>query len=104
MKWILDRKKSTEPKPLLGNAPNTERMREGQPSALNENTDNFRSKIKQQTDDLSIKDEQLKQSADKQKRSEEQIHIRTKAMDAVTDGIFIIDAIKPNFPFIYANQ
>jgi len=104
MKWILDRKKSTEPKPLPGNAPNTERIREGQSSALNETMNNFRSKIKQQTDDLSIKDEQLKQGADKQKRSEEQIHIRTKAMEATADGIFIIDAIKPNFPFIYVNQ
>ena len=53
---------------------------------------------------MSHKDEQLKQGVDKQKRSEEQIHIRTKAMDAVADGIFIIDALKLNFPVIYANQ
>ncbi|MCX5698007.1 MAG: ATP-binding protein, partial [Candidatus Omnitrophica bacterium] len=42
--------------------------------------------------------------AEKQIRSEEQIYIRTKAMEATADGIFIIDAQKPNFPVIYANQ
>ena len=84
MKWILGREKRAD--------------------VLNETIDNFRNKIKQQKDNISVKDEQLKQEEDKQKRSEEQIHIRTKAMEAVADGIFIIDAIKPNFPFIYANQ
>ena len=84
MKWILGRGKSTD--------------------VLNETIDNFRNKIKQQKDNISVKDEQLKQEEDKQKRSEEQIHIRTKAMEAVADGIFIIDAIKSNSPFIYANQ
>jgi two-component system sensor kinase FixL len=84
---------------------NTNRRRkEDQSSDLNDSRDSLRNKIKQQTDDLSIKEEQLKQGADKQKRSEEQIHIRTKAMEETSDGIFIIDAIKPNFPIIYANQ
>ena len=104
MKWLIDRKKSADHKPLPGNASNTQAIREGQSSALNETMDGFRNKIQQQKDDLCIKDEQLKQGVDKQKRSEEQIHIRTKAMEATTDGIFIIDAIDPNFPFIYANQ
>lgn len=104
MKWLIDRKKSADHKPLPGNASNTQGIREGQSSALNETMDGFRNKIQQQKDDLCIKDEQLKQGIDKQKRSEEQIHIRTKAMEATTDGIFIIDAIDPNFPFIYANQ
>jgi len=87
------------------NASNTPRRRkEDLFPALDETKENLKSKVKQQTDDLSIKEEQLKQGANKQKRSEEQIHIRTKAMDAVADGIFIIDAINPNYPFIYANQ
>ena len=99
MDSILDRNKSTL------NASNTHRRRkEDLFPALDETRESLRGKVKQQTDDLSIKDEQLKQGANKQKRSEEQIHIRTKAMDAVADGIFIIDAINPNFPFIYANQ
>ena len=80
------------------------RRKEDKFSALDETRESLRSKVKQQTDDLSTKDELLKQGADKQKRSEEQIHIRTKAMEATSDGIFIIDAINPNFPFIYANQ
>jgi len=105
MGWILNRKESSEPKPLLVNTSIAHRRRlEDQSSALNETRESLRSKVKQQTDDLSVKDEQLKKEADKQKRSEEQIHIRTKAMDAVSDGIFIIDAIDPNFPIIYANQ
>src|ERR1022692_183703 len=101
MKWILNSKKSTESKPFPANDSNTQRMREEKSSVFDETIVNFRSKIKQQSDDLSIKDEQLKEEVDKQKRSEEQIHIRTKAMEAVADGIFIIDALKPNFLFIY---
>ena len=105
MKWIFDRKKSSESKPVVIIPPNLQRRRlEDQPSSLNETREGMRSKIRRQTDDLSHKDEQLKQEVDKQKRSEEQIHIRTKAMDAVADGIFIIDAQKANFPVIYANQ
>ena len=99
MDSILNRYKSSP------NASNTHRRRkEDLFPAIDETRENLRSKVKQQTDDLSVKDEQLKQGISKQKRSEEQIHIRTKAMDAVADGIFIIDAVNPNFPFIYANQ
>ena len=87
------------------NASNSHRRRkEDLFPTLDETRESLKSKVKQQIDDLSNKDEQLKQGVNKQKRSEEQIHIRTKAMDAVADGIFIIDAINPNFPFIYANQ
>jgi len=57
-----------------------------------------------QTDELSITNKQLKIEIDKNHRAEEQIHIRTKAMDVAVDGIFIIDVIRPNFPFIYANE
>jgi len=99
MDSFLDRNKSTM------NALNTPRRRkEDQFPASDETRESLSRKVRKQTDDLSIKEEQLKQGVDKQKRSEEQIHIRTKAMEATSDGIFIVDAINPNFPFIYANQ
>lgn len=60
--------------------------------------------VQQQADELKIKNGQLKNGANKQLRSAEQIHIRTQAMESATDGIFIIDAQKPDFPVIYANQ
>jgi len=44
-----------------------------------------------------------KQSANREKIAEEQLHIRTKAMESTFDGIFIIDALKPDFKIIYAN-
>jgi two-component system sensor kinase FixL len=67
-------------------------------------------KIRQQSDELESRSGQLKQGADREKQgadrekiAEEQIHIRTKAMESTMDGIFIIDAKKDNFPIIYAN-
>ena len=57
-----------------------------------------------QTHLLNIRNKQLKREVKKHQKAEEQVHIRTKAMDATTDGIFIIDATKPDFPFIYANK
>ncbi len=57
-----------------------------------------------QSEELNIRSRQLIQAAGKHHRAEEQVHIRTKAMEATADGIFIIDALKPDFPFIYANQ
>ena len=85
---------------------------------------NLEEQVRQQTDELKIRSGQLKQGvdrerlgadrekqgadreklgADREKLAEEQIHIRTKAMEFTLDGIFIIDAKKPNFPIIYAN-
>jgi PAS domain S-box-containing protein len=60
-------------------------------------------KFRLQTDELKIRKGQLRQGADREKIAEEQIHIRTKAMESTLDGIFIIDAKKPNVPVIYAN-
>jgi two-component system sensor kinase FixL len=60
--------------------------------------------IQQQADELKIKNGQLRTGAEKQVKSEEQIRIRTKAMESTADGIFIIDAQKQDFPVIYANQ
>lgn len=61
-------------------------------------------KIIEQADELKIKNGQLKNRTEKQLRSEEMIHIRTKAMESTSDGIFIIDAQKLDFPVIYANH
>ncbi len=61
-------------------------------------------KVRQQTDELKIRAGQLRQGADREKVAEEQIHIRTKAMESTSDGIFIIDAKKSDFPIIYANS
>lgn len=60
--------------------------------------------VQRQADELKIKNGQLRNGAEKQIRSEEQVYIRTKAMESAADGIFIIDAQKQNFPIIYANR
>jgi PAS domain S-box-containing protein len=60
--------------------------------------------VRQQAAELKVKNGQLRNGVYKQTRSEEQIHIRTKAMESTADGIFIIDARKPNLPFVYVNQ
>ena len=85
---------------------------------------NLEEKLRQQTNELEMREGQLKQGADREKLgadreklgadreklgadrerlAEEQIRIRTKAMEATFDGIFIIDANASNFPIIYAN-
>lgn len=60
--------------------------------------------VRQQADALKVKNGQLRKGKAREAVSEEQVHVRTKAMDATADGIFIVDALKPNFPVIYANQ
>ncbi len=60
-------------------------------------------KFRKQTDELKIREGQLRQGADREKLAEEQLHIRTKAIESTFDGIFIIDAKKPDFSIIYAN-
>jgi len=88
-----------------------------EPSVKRKFRDDLEEKLRLQTDELKIRDGQIKQGADREKQgadreklgayrekiAEEQIHIRTKAMEATFDGIFIIDAQKPDFPIIYAN-
>ena len=65
---------------------------------------NLEKKVRLQTDELKESRGQLRQGVDREKLAEEQIHILTKAIEAALDGIFIIDALKPNFPIVYANQ
>ncbi len=71
---------------------------------------NLEEQFRHQTDELKIRDGQIKQAAnreklgaDREKVAEEQIYIQTKAMESASDGIFIIGAKKFNFPIIYAN-
>ncbi|MFA5363005.1 MAG: ATP-binding protein [Candidatus Omnitrophota bacterium] len=59
--------------------------------------------LHQQEDELKIKNGQIRHWTDKEKRAEEQVYIRTKAMDSTIDGIFIVDAQKDGFPIIYSN-
>jgi len=60
--------------------------------------------IQQQAEELKIKNGLLENGAAKQIKSEEQIHILTKAMESTVDGIFIVDAQKQDLPITYANQ
>jgi len=85
---------------------------------------NLENKIRQQSDELESRSGQLRQGADREKQgadrekqgavrekqgadrekiAEERIHLQSKAMESTLDGIFIIDAKKPDFPVIYAN-
>ena len=70
---------------------------------MSTNRNNLEEKIRRQTDELTVKSGQLRQGVDREKLAEEQIYIRTQAMESTLDGIFIIDAKKPDFPIIYAN-
>lgn len=60
--------------------------------------------VKQQADELKIKNGQLRNGAVKQVNLEEQVLICTKAIESTTEGIFIIDTQKQDFPVIYANS
>lgn len=53
--------------------------------------------------ELKMKNGQIRHWADKQKYAEEQIHIQAIAIESASDGIFIIDAQRPDFPITYAN-
>ncbi|MFH2137314.1 MAG: ATP-binding protein [Candidatus Omnitrophota bacterium] len=64
----------------------------------------FKETISHQAGELKVKNSQIRQWVTKEKLAEEQLHIRTKAMEATLDGIFIVDAQKKDFPVIYANQ
>jgi len=64
---------------------------------------NLEEQIRQGADREKLGADREKQGANREKLAEEQIQVRTKAMESTFDGIFIIDAKKPNFPIIYAN-
>jgi len=60
-------------------------------------------KLRFQMEEMVTQNSKLMQGIDREKVAEEQIHIRTKAMEAASDGIFIIDAKDNNFNIVYAN-
>jgi two-component system, LuxR family, sensor kinase FixL len=74
------------------------------PSDLNETRNHLRETVRHQEDELKAKNGQIKKWADKERLAEEQLYIRTKVMDSASDGIFIVDVQKDDFPIIYFNQ
>ena len=62
---------------------------------LSKNRDDLGVKIQQQAAKLITKNGQLRKGSDKQIRSEEQIYVLTEAIEATSEGIFII-VIMPN--------
>ncbi len=75
-----------------------------QKSAAKKNVvSNLEEKLRLQSDELIVREGKLKQGADRERISDEQILIQSKAMEFTLDGIFIIDAKKNDFPIIYAN-
>src|SRR4030042_711735 len=73
-------------------------------NGLKKTRNHLKKEIRQRNGNLKVKSGQIKQQKEKQLRSEAQIHIHTQAMESAADGIFIIDAAKPNSPVIYANK
>ncbi|MBF0493858.1 MAG: PAS domain-containing protein [Candidatus Omnitrophica bacterium] len=93
-------------KPLPKNSrKNGDRIRlEGLVADLSQNRDDLGAKIQRQADDLKLKNGQLRNGAEREVRSKEQIHMLTEALESAADGIFIINAHKTGFPVIYANR
>lgn len=77
---------------------------QGRVDDLSTSRDDLQEKVRRQTVELRVRKGQSRQDADRQQKSEAELAIRTKAMESTTDGIFIIDAQKPDFPVNYANQ
>jgi PAS domain S-box-containing protein len=86
------------------NRPDARRVRlEGLVDDLNKSRATLGATIRRQTDELKIKNGQIRNGADKLHRSDEQLRILTKAIESTTEGVFILDAQKANYPVIYAN-
>lgn len=64
---------------------------------------NLQATVYQQFEELENRDELLKQGVVREEQAQEQILIRTKAMDSASDGIFIISSQKSGFPILYTN-
>ena len=79
-------------------------MKKKKQPKLRKSFNDLGAKIQRQADELKVKNGQLRNGAAKQLKSDELIHILTKAMGSATDGIFIIDSQQHDFPVIYANQ
>lgn len=73
-------------------------------SDINGASNHLRKTVILQADELKKKNGLIKKWEVKERSAEAQVHIRTKAMDVTSDGIFIVDAQKANSPIIYFNQ
>ncbi|MBU1044419.1 MAG: PAS domain-containing protein [Candidatus Omnitrophica bacterium] len=58
----------------------------------------------QQSQDLKLKNRQIKKWVERNDLAEEQVYILTKAMESAVDGIFLIDAQKQDYPIVYTNK
>ena len=59
--------------------------------------------VQHQSDELKVKNGQLKNGAVRQVKIEAQVLMLTKAMEHTVDGIFIVDAQNQDLPITYAN-
>jgi len=100
----VERKKEQRPRAQKNPGQAERRYFKRRASDINGAGNHLRETVSQQADELKIKNGQIRKWADKERLAEEQIHIRTKAMDSTADGIFIIDAQKKGFPVIYCNH
>ncbi|HSV44048.1 MAG TPA: ATP-binding protein [Candidatus Bathyarchaeia archaeon] len=100
----LSRQQGTQTPLRERRAPDPEKVRlEGQVADLSKTRNHLEQELRQKSDELKIKNGELKNGINRQHRSEEQIHILTKATEATADGVFIIDVQKVDFPVVYAN-
>jgi two-component system, LuxR family, sensor kinase FixL len=76
---------------------------EGMIDDLNKSRSNLGAIIRRQTNELKIKNGQLRNGENKQQRSDEQIRILFKAIESTADGVFIIGVQKRKFPVVYSN-
>jgi PAS domain S-box-containing protein len=70
---------------------------------LDNSVDNLENRLRLQTDELKNKNGQIRNGAVRLQRSDEQVHFLTIAIESAADGVFIIDAQRPDFPIVYAN-
>jgi len=60
--------------------------------------------VLRQARELKLKNGQIKKWVERNDLAEEQVYILTKAMESAVDGIFLIDARKPDYPIVYTNK
>ena len=77
---------------------------EGMVSDLSKTRNNLQQQVQAKSDELKVKNGQLKNGISREEKSEEKVRVLTLAVESSSDGIFIIDARKQGYPVIYANQ
>jgi two-component system, LuxR family, sensor kinase FixL len=91
----INKMKKKTKKPVLRNKiRNGKRMRlEGVVASLRKNRNDLKDKIRHQTDELKVKNGQLRNGTEKQIRSEKQIQIRTKKIDEQRDELLHVTRV-----------